>query len=164
MLNSEYANKLATAIAELCVSSKEDKDSFIKEVMDSSFLSSISLKGRNNVTYAPLTNHLSTKFYRHIIQIILSIGKRKYTSIVKNYSSIVKCEHGNLDKQCNKKDMQVLKLDCEQHIKEIATEVGEAYATLFTREYNGIFMWDFELDNIELSSYYTKRRMYYMYY
>ena len=113
ILNSEYTNELATAIAELCVSSKEDKDSFIKEVMDSSFLSSISLKGRNNVTYAPLTNHLSTKFYRHIIQIILSIGKRKYTSIVKNYSSIVKCEHGNLDKQCNKKDMQVLKLDCK---------------------------------------------------
>ena len=66
ILNSEYANELATIIAELCVSPKEDKDSFIKEVAGSGFLSSISLKGTNNATYAPLTNH-STNFCRHTI-------------------------------------------------------------------------------------------------
>ena len=32
MLNSEYANELATIIAELYVSPKEDKDSFIKKL------------------------------------------------------------------------------------------------------------------------------------
>ena len=110
MLNSEYVNELATIIAELCVSPKEDKDSFIKEVAGSGFLSSISLKGTNNATYAPLTNH-STNFCRHTIWIILAIGKRKYISIVKSYGSIVKCKHGNLGKQYNKKDIQALKLD-----------------------------------------------------
>ena len=82
MLNSEHANELATTIAELCVGTKKDKDSFIKEVVGSGFLSSISLKGRNNATYTPLTNHHSTKFCRHTIRIILAIGKRKHTSIL----------------------------------------------------------------------------------
>ena len=82
--------------------------------MGSGFLSSISIKGRNNVTFVPLKQRPLVKFCKHAVRLILNVGRKNYDSIVKNYGSITKLKHGNLGKKMNKKHILELKADCKQ--------------------------------------------------
>ena len=99
---SEYQNEIVNVVSKLCTSTREVKNEFVNSIIGAGFYAAMSSKGRNQASYIPIKEHVDIKFCKHIIRIILGIGRKKYNAIVCNYALVEKNKHGNLGKICNK--------------------------------------------------------------
>ena len=99
---SEYQAEIANVISKLYISTREVKNEFISNIAGAGFCTSISSKGRNQATCMPIKEHVDIKFCKHVIRIILGIGRKKYNTIVSNYALVKKNKCSNSDKTCNK--------------------------------------------------------------